>query len=400
MAGCSRGSNSSGTPDTTVGTDSTAETTTEAATSTSTEPTTTEPVPTPIAKGTLKVTPARSRPPTEPLPTFRAVKVASANHPAGLAAAPDGRIFFSELWGGQIRVIRRDGTVAPRPWADVNARFGIRWAQFYHGVSRESLSIRTSGATTSSTWSQCPGQEDRLRHQSLVVRYKEVKGRDDRRTSSSPFRREVRQHGSLVFGPDGMLYVPTGFLGEGRRARADPLADLRGKILRVTPTGKAPGDNPYGKRAPRVWALGFKNTFDLAFLPGDEVAAIGGDNGTVGHDEINLLMPGHHYGYPEREGITSSRRLTPPMFDYQGNATAPVGIVYYRGRRFPALRGRFLMRENHGDGMLALRIDQSDPGKLKRMTPIVGECTVDIVATRGGSIFFSDAGAVYRLAQA
>jgi len=88
------------------------------------------------------------------------------------------------------------------------------------------------------------------------------------------------------------------------------------------------------------------------------------------------------------------------MFDYGGNATAPVGIVYYSGRRFPALRGRFLICENHGDGMLALRIDRSDPGRLRRMTPILDTCTLDVVATPDGSIYFSDAGAVYRLALA
>ena len=245
-----------------------------------------------------------------------------------------------------------------------------------------------------------PDRKTGFAKKSLVVRYEEVKGRgrSPQVILTLPAAKFDNTY-SLVFGPDGMLYVPTGFLGAGRRAGADPLRDLRGKILRVTPTGKAPGDNPYGKRARRVWALGFKNTFDFVFFPNGK-AAIGGDNGTVGHDEINLLMPGNHYGYPEREGITSTRRLTPPMFDYGSNATAPVGIIYYRGRRFPALRNRFLMCENHGDGMLALRIDRSDPGKLRSMTPLVDECTVDIVATRDGSIFFSDAGAVYRLAAA
>jgi hypothetical protein len=56
------------------------------------------------------------------------------------------------------------------------------------------------------------------------------------------------------------------------------------------------------------------------------------------------------------------------------------------------------MCENHGSGLLALRITPSDTGRLRRLTPIVDECTVDIVATSDGSIFFSDAGAVYRLA--
>ena len=42
----------------------------------------------------------------------------------------DGRIFFSELWVGQIR---RDGSVNTQPWADVNAKYGIQWTEFFHG---------------------------------------------------------------------------------------------------------------------------------------------------------------------------------------------------------------------------------------------------------------------------
>ena len=128
--------------------------------------------------------------------------------------------------------------------------------------------------------------------------------------------------------------------------------------------------------------------------------AVAGENGTDAHDEINLLMAGHDYGYPKYEGFTRSRKVTPPMLDYKDDRQAPVGIIYYRGRRYPALRGRFLMCENSGNGMVALRIDRSDPGRLLNMTPIVDECTLDIVETADGSVIFSDAGAVYRLAPA
>ena len=57
------------------------------------------------------------------------------------------------------------------------------------------------------------------------------------------------------------------------------------------------------------------------------------------------------------------------------------------------------MCENHGRGMLALRIHRSDPGRLLNLTPIVSECTIDIVQMPDGSVVFSDAEAVYRLVQ-
>jgi hypothetical protein len=55
------------------------------------------------------------------------------------------------------------------------------------------------------------------------------------------------------------------------------------------------------------------------------------------------------------------------------------------------------MCENHGRGMLALRIKPSDPGRLLNMTPIVRECTIDLVQMPDGSVVFSDAEAIYRL---
>jgi glucose/arabinose dehydrogenase len=379
-------SETSSAPTTSVSTGST--TSTQATTTTSAPPQ-------PIPRGTVKITPLRSPPPREKLPAFRAVRIAGANYPAGLAAAPDGRVFYSELWGGKIRIIRRDGSVDPKPWADVNALYGIRWEQFYHGgLSGIAFDPEFERNHFVYVVTQVPDKKTGFATKSLIVRFKERNGRGRSprillEISASKFDNTY----SLVFGPDGMLYIPSGFLGTNRPG------NLRGKVLRVTPDGKAPGDNPYGKDAPRVWATGFKNAFDLAFFPGKDFA-VAGENGTDAHDEINLLMAGHDYGYPKYEGFTRSRKVTPPMLDYKDDRQAPVGIIYYRGRRYPALRGRFLMCENSGNGMVALRIDRSDPGRLLNMTPIVDECTLDIVETPDGSVVFSDPEGVYRLAPA
>jgi glucose/arabinose dehydrogenase len=147
-----------------------------------------------------------------------------------------------------------------------------------------------------------------------------------------------------------------------------------------------------------VWASGVKNAFDLAFFPGGDMA-IAGESGPEAHDEINLLMAGHDYGYPEHQGFTRARGVTPPMLDYGTANTSPVGIIHYSGTRYPALRGRFLMCENHGNGLLVLRIDRSDPGRLRSLTPIASQCTLDIVQMPDGSVVFSDSGGIYRLVQ-
>ena len=353
-----------------------------------------------IPRGTQTVVSLRSPPPAEKLPAFAAVKIANANLPAGLAAARDGRILYSEFWGGRIRVIRPNGTVDPKPWADVNRLYGIRWTRFYHGgLSGIAFDPEFERNRFVYVVTQTPSKRNGLPTTTLILRFKEVAGRGTSPRVLYRIRAKVFDNVySLVFGPDGMLFIPSGFLGTSRPKGEDPLTDRRGKILRVTRDAAPPGDNPYGARAPRVWASGFKNAFDLAFFPGSTLA-VAGESGPEAHDEINLVMPGHDYGYPDHQGVTSAKGVTSPLLDYGPDRTSPVGIVYYTGNRYPVLRGRFLMCENHGRGLIVLRINRSNPGRLRNFTPIHPDCTIDIVQARDGSVVFTSSTAIYRLVQ-
>src|SRR5690554_5155649 len=67
--------------------------------------------------------------------------------------------------------------------------------------------------------------------------------------------------GRIKFGPDGMLYATTGDAGTPALSQ-DP-GSLNGKILRMTPEGTAPDDNPTDGSL--VYSLGHRNPQGLAW---------------------------------------------------------------------------------------------------------------------------------------
>ncbi len=142
------------------------------------QPTSTVRAPSRIQPGTITVSPLRSPPAAEQLPAFRAARITTANYPAGLAAAPDGRIFYSELWAGRIRVIRRDGSLDPTPWADVNRQLGIRWTRYYHG-GLSGLAFDPDFASNHFVYAvtQVPNKRTGLPARSLILRFTEKNGR-------------------------------------------------------------------------------------------------------------------------------------------------------------------------------------------------------------------------------
>ena len=49
--------------------------------------------------------------------------------------------------------------------------------------------------------------------------------------------------------------------------------------------------------------------------------------------------------------------------------------------------------------MIVLQINRSNPGRLLNYTPILPECTIDVIQTRDGTVVFSGSTAIYRLVQ-
>lgn len=102
--------------------------------------------------------------------------------------------------------------------------------------------------------------------------------------------------------------------------RCRDLRSLSGKVIRIDPeTGLGLPSNPFydgdpSSLASRIYATGLRNPFRFALRPGTGSTDIAdgdpgqlfvGDVGNTDTEEINVILPGHDYGWPVFEGTAS-----------------------------------------------------------------------------------------------
>ncbi|MGL4235303.1 MAG: PQQ-dependent sugar dehydrogenase [Tabrizicola sp.] len=143
------------------------------------------------------------------------------------------------------------------------------------------------------------------------------------------------QGGRLAFDTAGNLWVTTGDALEPDLA-PDP-GSLNGKILRIRPDGSIPDGNPFDSP---VFSIGHRNVQGIAFGPDGSVYA--SEFGETSQDEVNGILAGQDYGWPESEGLLGGTG-TPPIFTFATEEASPSGIAYAAGSLWMAsLRGQRL----------------------------------------------------------
>jgi glucose/arabinose dehydrogenase len=155
--------------------------------------------------------------------------------------------------------------------------------------------------------------------------------------------------GRMVFGPDGNLFLTIGDRSDSPPWDVAQRLDTHlGKVLRITPDGALPADNPFlGKPGvlPEIWAYGSRNAEGLAIDP--RTGRLWADeHGPRGGDELNIVEKGKNYGWPVvvhgidypgkpiGEGLTHKEGMQDPIY-YWDPVIAPSGLAFYTGSLFP-----------------------------------------------------------------
>jgi len=153
---------------------------------------------------------------------------------------------------------------------------------------------------------------------------------------------EFHDGGRLHFGADGMLYVAT---GDARNPQnAQNLHTPAGKILRLTPEGKIPADNPFAGSP--VYVLGIRN--DQAFAWDQHGKLLIADNGPTGelgrygHDEVSVAGPGANLGWPTIYSCETHQNMVTPAITWE-KAHPPGGASFYTGAAIPGWQGSLLV---------------------------------------------------------
>ncbi|WP_241990246.1 MULTISPECIES: PQQ-dependent sugar dehydrogenase [Cryobacterium] len=150
--------------------------------------------------------------------------------------------------------------------------------------------------------------------------------------------------GRIGFGPDGLLYATVG--DAGKSGNAQDLGSPGGKILRMTPTGQAPADNPFGSL---VYSYGHRNPQGLAWDSSGQLWA--SEFGQNTWDELNLITAGGNYGWPEAEGAGGGGAFIDPVQQWSTDEASPSGLAVVNDTLFlAALRGERLWRVDPSTG--------------------------------------------------
>jgi glucose/arabinose dehydrogenase len=319
-------------------------------------------------------------------------------HPWSVAF-PDARTILVTEQPGRLRVIR-DGVLLPEPAWDAmpppNNADGLHFVALHPRYAENHLvylsypRYGSKGVTLGISRGELDGTS--------LKNVKEIFVADAWETGGN-------LAGRIYFAPDGMLLATVGdrdrICCNAEQKRADGSDDNRlrlkaqdlgtdvGKTLRLKDDGTVPPDNPFVNRSgarPEIYTYGHRNGYGLMVNPADG-NVWEAEIGPLGGDEVNVLLPGHNYGWPLvsmgrnytgslvsdepwfRQGMDNPRMFWVPSI-------SPSSLMFYAGDRFKGWNGSMFI------GALTtrvlLRVSFNQPSQAERREPLLATLNVRI----------------------
>jgi aldose sugar dehydrogenase len=302
--------------------------------------------------------------------------VRNLNTPWGIAFLPSGDLLVTER-PGQLRVVRK-GVLDPTPIAGVPEANGVGLGGMLdvalHPQYATNNYIYLAYSKKHSDPERCPTPQNcaatlavaRAKYDggSTLTEVKDIivtQGWAGGPNSPRGVGPQTGSFGSrLAFDAAGLLYITSGDRNIPEMAQ-DPQSH-NGKILRVRDDGSVPPDNPFVNNKaylPEIYSLGHRNPLGLWIRSNGEIWST--EEGPQGGDEMNLILPGRNYGWPEvglgrhYDGAPMAKGFSAPGFEdpvvFWVPAIANSGLSFYEGDAFPAWRDQAFiggMRNNTG----------------------------------------------------
>lgn len=329
--------------------------------------------------------------------------------PWSISAMPDGRFLITQKEGTMV-ILSADGKLVKKitglPKVDASGQGGLLDLTLAPDFAKSKMVYwayaepQNNGVLLAIAKGKLAANETSIENQTIIYR-------------ATPAYSGKLQYGSrIVFDQNGNLFVSTGERsGNDIRMQAQYLNSSLGKILHLTPAGKAVANGPFAKQAnarPEIYAYGLRNPDGLAINPqtGELWEA---EFGPKGGDEVNIIKPGKNYGWPiitygteysgrkVGDGIQQKAGMEQPLY-YWNPSISPGSIAFYNSNHIAEWKGNLFVGALSGSHIIRLVIKANKIVGEERLLEDRSERFRDLVEGKDGALYaITDGGNLFKI---
>jgi glucose/arabinose dehydrogenase len=329
--------------------------------------------------------------------------------PWGITTLPDGRFLITEK-GGTMRIASLDGKLSAAitgiPRVNSGGQGGLLGLTLDPNFTSNRMVYwvfsqnNPDGNLTAVAKGKLSADEKTIENAQVIYR-------------ATPAHKSTAHYGGrILFDKTGNIIFSTGERSDlETRPQAQFLNSSLGKVIRITPDGKAAPGNPFENRSdarPELYSYGHRNVQGLALNPatGDLWET---EFGPRGGDEVNLIKPGKNYGWPTitygieyagpkvGEGIQQKEGMEQPVY-YYDPVISPSGITFCSSDAIPEWKNNLFISALSGMHIARLVIKDNKVVGEERLLSEESQRFRDITQGKDGALYaVTDNGRLYRI---